>query len=72
MSERLRNARAPIWLLEVGADTEAKDKDGNTALDWAREYRHTSVVKLLPAVELPAVELPAEELPASSGCCVVM
>ena len=57
MSERLRNARAPIWLLEVGADTEAKDNRGKTALYYARKNRHTSVVKLLPA---------------SSGCCVVM
>ena len=34
-------------LLEAGADKEAKNKDGKTALDKAREKRHTSIVALL-------------------------
>ena len=34
-------------LLEGGADLTLRDKDGKTALDWARQYRKSEVVALL-------------------------
>ena len=34
-------------LLEKGADIEAKDRDGRTALDWAAHNRHEEVIRLL-------------------------
>jgi ankyrin repeat protein len=34
-------------LLERGADVEAKDKEGGTALNWAAGLGHEAVVRLL-------------------------
>jgi len=34
-------------LLTRGADLEVKDEDGNTALDFAKRYRHVNVVRFL-------------------------
>ncbi len=36
-----------VRLLNEGADINATDKDGNTALKWAIYYRHLDVVKFL-------------------------
>eukprot|EP00656_Telonema_subtile_P007642 TRINITY_DN1358_c0_g1_i1.p1 TRINITY_DN1358_c0_g1~~TRINITY_DN1358_c0_g1_i1.p1 ORF type:complete len:107 (-),score=27.81 TRINITY_DN1358_c0_g1_i1:36-356(-) len=34
-------------LVAAGADINAKDSDGDTPLDWAKDSRHQSVVSLL-------------------------
>ncbi|MDC0526166.1 ankyrin repeat domain-containing protein [bacterium] len=42
-------------LLEAGANRETKAQNGATALWWARQYGHTSVVRLLEAPLTPPV-----------------
>ena len=68
-------------LLEAGADTDAKDYNGKTALKYARENGHTSIVALLenspttadarqPLVRPPArlaPSLSARPAPAQTG-----
>jgi ankyrin repeat protein len=34
-------------LISVGADNFAKTKNGNTALDFAKKYKHDEISKLL-------------------------
>jgi ankyrin repeat protein len=41
------NAAAVEELLKLGADPKLKDKDGKTALDWAKYQKHDSVVAVL-------------------------
>ena len=36
-------------LIDNGADVNAKDKDGITALKWATPNKHTAVIALLRA-----------------------
>jgi ankyrin repeat protein len=42
-------------LLAQGADLQAQDKDGKTALDLAREYRQKPVEEILLKARAPAV-----------------
>jgi len=52
--------------LEKGADVNAKDNDGWTALMWAKRNGHAEIVNFLIANGAIEYEVPEEEAPAES------
>jgi ankyrin repeat protein len=46
-------------LIAAGADIQAKDKYGDSALDWARKYNNPEIVAMLIAAGAPGGEVPS-------------
>ncbi len=63
--EKNDNAEALRLLLDAGADTELKNKDGKTLLQLAQQHKRTACVRLLQERLTPPS--PAKPLPASSS-----
>lgn len=47
MSNKIKLTDTVKFLIEKGADVDAKNKKGKTALDWAKENKHSEIIKLL-------------------------
>lgn len=40
-----------LYLINAGADLNAKDRDGQTPLDWAKKYNSKKIIRLLEGLQ---------------------
>lgn len=61
------NLEAIKFLIDKGANIHAKDNEGRTPLDLAREGGNTEVVNMLSSINTKMIEVSVSQLPTSRG-----